>query len=232
MRKALLATAVAIATMTSAATAADISVGIDGDFSTFSNKENTKPSEGDETYDSYKYSDMFTMLRVGIRASDVLEISPYFGIGFDNYKAIDKKDNGDGVKEYERTTKQTLIGAGVGTYFHVINKDWFELSMGPRLGWMMGAQPKRTNEEVEDFKDTEYKTYKKHTIGIDVPVNLDFLVGESFGIRLGTELAGFNITNETIEVKDSDVESKETDTEFSLLGLKSLPVSAGIFFRF
>lgn len=238
MRKALLAATVAIATMTSAVTAADISVGIDGYMNMGPETVTTTPPEGDETHTKYSTPNMFVAARVGIRTSDLLEISPSFGMGFANQKNSGKGvvEGKEGVNDYEYTTKQMVIGAGVGAYFHVINQDWFELSTGPRFGWKMMTTPKETDDRVENFKEHEYETYKNNTLIFDAPVNFDFLIGDVFGLRLSTELFGLDIHNVTKQDKEVDGvkfnEEKTTDVDFSLLGFDDIPLSLGVFFRF
>ncbi len=193
----------------------------------------TTPDGGSATNDGDKYSDMFLKPRVSIRTSDLLEIAPYIGIGFDNHNDISTVTEDTETKEVTVTTKQFIFGAGVGAYFHVIDADWFGLSTGPRINWKTIGEPKKESS-VADYKAPEYETYKNMEIGVDVPLNLDFTVNDKFGFRLGTSLFDFTVTSKTeqykVEGETKDDEEKYTSAKVRFLG-ETKSISAGIFFN-
>ncbi len=235
MRKALLAATVAIATMTTAVSAADLTIGLDGVLSIRNETETSTPSVGDEVEVLDNGSGMFLAPRVSIRASDLLEISPYIGFGFVKTEETDKWNglvNSDGKPAVE-TEKTMMFGAGVGAYFHVIDADWFGLSTGPRLNWRKYGEPTVESDEV-DFKAPEYETHKDMSIGLDVPLNLDFTVNDKFGFRVSASILDFTVSRELTQAKvEGDVkadEVKTVNTDVDFLGLDN-EISVGIFFN-
>lgn len=181
---------------------------------------------------------------VGIMAGEVVEIRP--GVTFRNYryKSIEKSD--DSLTDHYQT-KAFSFGANVGSFFHLIRKDAFHLSIGPKFGWQLNGAPNRERDSagvvVETPSKDYYDSYSNNEFDISAPMNLDFHIGKVFGIKLSFNLIGLNIQKTSYERKDSDTKNETTNTSFMIMGsslniegdnypIGALFPKAAIFFRF
>ncbi len=182
--------------------------------------------------------------RVSIMASEIVEVNP--SISFGRLKSTSEYTSASSGSESNLYT-QGIFGFGVGTNFHVIRNEVFHLSMGPRIGMTFWGTPDRETEsegiKVEVNGDDYYESHSEIDFKLSIPLNCDFHIGETFGVRLSFELLSTGIHKTTYTLKDVSKENENKDSYFNVFGSNlniegdNYPVSAafptlGIFGRF
>lgn len=200
----------------------NVAIGIEGGIVNSKSKYNSEyngefgdyKSSDENTYKSFEISPF-----VGIMIGDLAEIRP--GVTLGNYKSTEIEKQDDSLYDHSQY-KAFSFGANVGGYFHLIRKDHFHLSMGPRFGWQMNGAPKREYDSagviVEETADDNYDNYSNNEFRISAPINLDFHIGKVFGIKLSFDMLALNIQKIKYKYKDMDTDYDRTNTNFLIMG--------------
>lgn len=219
-----------------------VSVGIEGGVANSTTRNNSSNYE-EYTEKYFERSFQITPF-VGIMAGEKVELIP--GVSLSYNKSGDEDKIEDSLVNYY-SNKSLSFGVNFGTYFHLIRKNIFHLSMGPKIKWGFTGKPDREYDSSGVIITTDgndyYDKYSNNQLGLSVPMNCDFYLGKVFGIRLSFTLISMGININSYKLEGSDSETTNSDTYLTILGSDliiygySYPITgiiptASIFFRF
>ncbi len=233
------AIAISIVSVATALSAKSITLGIDGTVKRKSQESTSTETSGTETHRLDEQSTVFIMPRLSIRTGDRVSLVPAFGVGYSRVKEAYK---GSSSLESEESSKAFMVGMGFGVEFSLIQKEWFELSLGPRATFLKSTEPISETSSEDSFYFTTMEisdgSYSNRGVTLDAPLNMDFQIGQRFGIRLATKLISYSSATEkfeTVSTNSSGISStkeyRSNNNSFTVLGVDAVPLSAGIFFR-
>jgi hypothetical protein len=123
-----------------------------------------------------------------------LEVRPFVILRLNKYNDPD----------YIRYTTYTQFYAGIGggLYYHFIQTNILELSVGPKLSALMTFKPTGPDATV-------YTTYFDFSVALSLPVNLDFKLTKKLFLRMGIEIPGlqweyYSLTTGGVKYTDSN----------------------------
>jgi hypothetical protein len=162
---------------------------------------------------------------IGIKAGEVLEISPFVGWGLHRLGTYTKDTGSTAV---DNTWTQNNLATGIGIYFHVVHGDVFGLSLGPQLGYRIYFEPTVDGTNVTA---PQYSTYYLADVWLGCPLNIDIHFTKHFSARLGAPL--FNFNYHTHSIKQKGASTTDVVHDFNIDALTTLlNPSLGLYFSF
>ena len=190
------------------------SIGLEGTMLNINSSKQTTIPNGTPSVVTETREGSFTLAPYfAMRTSDLLELTPFLYWGM----------------SWSTDYRQQQTGGGFGLYFHLINRNFFSLSMGPKA--IIGFETSPSNVDYEKWFNMNY--------GVSAPLNLDFLLGTRFGIRLSSDMLSisWNISKSKLNAPDA-TEDKNISYNTTILGnvyengLEGLIPALSVFFSF
>jgi hypothetical protein len=123
---------------------------------------------------------------VVLMMSPKLELRPFLVLGMHR----ESDPNGISGGAIAPDLGQFHMGLGSGLYYHFIQKEILEMSVGPKLSLLFLFKPTGTSAPA-------YDSYFGITLDLALPINLDFHLTKNLTLRTGIEIPGLRYQNTT-----------------------------------
>lgn len=145
----------------------------------------TMTTERQDASRASEYDLVFTPAAV-LMMNPKLELRPFLVLG------MHKESDPDGISvaPIAADLRQFSLGLGSGLYYHFIQKEIMELSVGPKLAMLFDFKPTGTSALA-------YDSYFGITLDLALPINLDFKLTKKLTLRTGIEIPGLRYENTT-----------------------------------
>jgi hypothetical protein len=188
---------------------AKYSVGVDLNFQSGSNKNNTS-STSTQTNGSNSFS---AVPYIGIYYGESWELCPFLGWVFSQSSISRDYSNASSSNSSSSTTRNSFeIGGRL--FYRVLQKDIFDLSIGPELGYQIDLEPKYSNGS-SDTASSNYSKYYSGTFWLGCPLNIDLHFNTLFSVRLSATIGAVNYYSSSIQTKGSSMANDQSGFSFN-----------------
>jgi hypothetical protein len=157
---------------------------------------------------------------IGISPSDLLEISPF--IGWILSQTSTKVEDSLSSSNSGSTTTQNSFQLGGRLFFHVIQKDIFDISVGPEVGYRINLEPTSSSNNSSGSSSSSGSNYEKYLsqdIWLGCPFNIDLHLNNFLSARVSSSIVGFSYHLQSIQTTSA---SATSDVNTITVNLKSI----------